>query len=185
MFKNDLSLRQAIEEDKREMYRWLFFGGHPMAFVLGVDDAVPAQDAFYEDGFCSYFFTGDSPLLGNCFIIEKNGKAVGTISYTAFHLQPKVAELDIWLSDAELTGQGIGLRAIELLKKELGKLGFLTLFMRPARENNIAQRPYQKAGFSVMASPDLSRYYLDGMQEKYGQGDFGEGGDTFMVMTLR
>ena len=43
------------------------------------------------------------------FIIMNDQEAVGFISYSAFHLKPHSAELDIWMKDEANCGKGFGM----------------------------------------------------------------------------
>ena len=169
----NITLKQATSADKVNVYQWLFHSDHILDYILDKGRKIPSLEDFYNDSFPDYFFTGKEAEEGNCFLIMNNGKAIGAISYSAFHLKPGITELDIWLSSCQQTGQGYGVQALCLLKEKLRQLGFSRAIIRPAKHNIFAQKAYQKAGFIINNAPDLSLYYLAESICLYGNGDFG------------
>ena len=184
MVQSAIALRQALTEDKSAIYRWLYHSDHILDHLLEKGQKVPSLEEFYNEDFPDYFFTALFPEKGNCFVITKDDNAIGAISYSAFHLWPKIAELDIWLSSSQETGRGYGVSALIILIEKLKQQGFSRLFIRPAKHNIYAQKAYQKAGFRVNVTPELSRYYLPETIDRYGVGDFGANHDVFMEMIL-
>jgi RimJ/RimL family protein N-acetyltransferase len=174
-----VTLRTAVQADRRRFYDWLRrFDGTP------AHDGLPDFATFSGDE-QDFFFDGSAPDLGRYFVIvDHGGRDVGCISYTCFHLRPGVAEIDLWLADESLCGRGLGTAAIRALVDRLGReLGIHTAIIRPSRENARALRAYAKCGFSPMPG-DISDYMLPQYLAPYGDGDFGEGGTVNLALRL-
>lgn len=174
-----VTLRPAVQADRRRFYDWLRrFDGTP------AHDGLPDFEVFSGDE-QDFFFDGSAPGLGRYFtIVDAGGKDVGCISYTCFHLKPGVAEIDLWLADESLCSRGLGTAAIRtLLDRLVRELGIHTAIIRPSRENARAIRAYEKCGFSPMPG-DISDYMLPQYLAPYGEGDFGEGGTVNLALRL-
>jgi len=174
-----VTLRPAVQADRRRFYDWLRrFDGTP------AHDGLPDFETFSGDE-QDFFFDGSAPDLGRYFtIVDADGKDVGCISYTCFHLKPGVAEIDLWLADESLCSRGLGTAAIRtLLDRLVRELGIHTALIRPSTKNARAIRAYEKCGFSPMPG-DISDYMLPQYLAPYGEGDFGEGGTVNLALRL-
>lgn len=191
-------LKKATLKDRKKAYEWLYYSDYASSLVeiTGSSD-VPSFEEFCED-YENYFFCNSSPEKGRAYlIILKNGslsngslsngskknesyEEIGFISYTAFHLLGGIAELDIWLKSLKFMGKGYGTSALKILSEKLFENGFQTVIIRPSVKNTRAIRSYGKAGFE---KADLvpEKFYRDEYIHKYASGDFGLGGDVFMV----
>ena len=93
----------------------------------------------------------------------------------------RIAEFDIWLQGLAYTGKGRGTQAIKLLAERLFGDGYKKIIIRPSIKNIPAIKSYGKAGF-VEEKLVVGDYYKPEFVELYGDGDYGEGGDVFMVL---
>jgi len=116
---------------------------------------------------------------------SENGKTedVGIISYTSFHLLDKITEFDTWLKGCSYTGQGYGTQAILQLARIISDMGYDKVIMRPSKHNKMAIKSYKKAGF-VEEDLEPAIYYLPEYVDEFADGDYGPGGDVFMVLYL-
>jgi RimJ/RimL family protein N-acetyltransferase len=202
-----VTLRPAVQTDRRRFYDWLRrFDGTP------AHDGLPDFATFSGDE-QDFFFDGSAPDKGRYFVIVATdappddaqngarpsgqpatagppgrsgpgGRDVGCISYTCFHLKPGVAEIDLWLADESLCSRGLGTAAIRTLLDRLTReLGIHTAIIRPSRENARAFRAYAKCGFSPMPG-DIADYMLPQYLAPYGPGDFGEGGTVNLALRI-
>jgi RimJ/RimL family protein N-acetyltransferase len=185
----NIKLREATIADKIKIYEWLFYADSSILLnqLNGIVDRIPTMEEFYNEDFPDYFFTGEHPDKGLCYLIQldENGEWVdiGTIHYTAFHLNEGYLEFDIWLKGSEYCGKGYGTKAIELLKEKITNKGYHTIIMRPSNRNYPAIKSYAKAGF-VPIVPDLDRIYKPKYKDKYGSGDYGADNDEFMILQI-
>jgi RimJ/RimL family protein N-acetyltransferase len=202
-----VTLRPAVQADRRRFYDWLRrFDGTP------AHDGLPDFETFSGDE-QDFFFDGSAQDKGRYFVIVATdappddaqdgarpsgqpaptdqsgrrgpvGRDVGCISYTCFHLRQGVAEIDLWLADESLCGRGLGTAAIRALLDRVRRgLGIHTVIIRPSRENARALRAYAKCGFSPMPG-EISDYMLPEFLAPYGDGDFGEGGTVNLARRL-
>jgi Acetyltransferases, including N-acetylases of ribosomal proteins len=184
-----IELRKATIKDRRKAYQWLYFSdfsdflNHLQGYT---NDNLPSYEKFQSD-YDDYFFTGSHEEKGRCYIIvsRKNGKTedIGIISYTSFHLLDKITEFDIWLKGRSHAGQGYGTQAIIKLASIIKDMGYDNVIMRPSKHNTRAIRSYIKAGF-VEEELVPANYYLPEYIGEFADGDYGPGGDVFMVLYL-
>jgi len=180
---NMIELIPAGITDRENVYNWCFHSettkshAGPPDFP---DMIIPTYKEFYED-YTDYFFTGTEPEKGRGFIITHEGAQVGFISYTCFHLKQHKAELDIWFNSEAHCGKGLGTDAIVSLCDFLNKtLEIQEFIIRPSVKNTRAVKSYKKSGFEEAAELP-GNYLLDEYKELYGDGDYGAGGDVFLV----
>ena len=172
-----VELIPATMDSRQNVYEWCFHSDITKCHA-GLPDYPNApiasqEDFFGEYGYQDYYFTGEKPMLGRGFLILHQGAPVGFVSYACFHLQPGIAELDIWMCCEAHCGKGYGTDALLALGEWLRKeLEIRTLMMRPSIKNARANRAYQKAGFAPSnQSPDA--YLLPEYVEVFGDGDYG------------
>ena len=181
----NVKLRACISSDYGKIYTWLFFSDIPYLrkeIKESFPERIPSPDDFRND-YPDFFFDGTAPEKGRSYIIlSASGEEVGHISYTGFHLKPGIGELDIWLSRKKHIKKGFGPAAIRLLADDLFGSGYGSLIVRPSVHNEYAIRAYRKAGFYII-KPVLEDYYREEYIDLFGKGDWGEGGDLFMVKT--
>ena len=184
-----IELRKTTMEDRKRAYEWLYHSDFSdfLNKLPGVkQEEIPSYPEFtadYED----YFFDGSHPEKGRCYVIvcTTNGKKedIGIISYTSFHLLDKITEFDIWLKGNRYTGHGFGTQAIQILTRIVKGLGYEKVIIRPSKYNKRAIKSYQKAGF-VEEELNPEHYYLSEYIPQFSDGDYGPGGDVFMVLSL-
>ncbi|MCL2105636.1 MAG: GNAT family N-acetyltransferase [Oscillospiraceae bacterium] len=172
--------------DRQRVYDWCFHSettkshsgppDYPEAPI-----ATPGEFFQENGGYEEYFFTGARPRDGRGFIIHKGGEAVGFVSYTSFHLKPRVAELDIWMNSEAHCGKGYGTDALLALSARLHEsLGMKSLIMRPSAKNARAVRAYNKAGFHKTEQP-IGDFMPEEYLPAFAAGDYGPGGDVLLV----
>lgn len=184
-----IELREAIIEDRKKAYQWLYYSDFSK-FLNRLEgltgETIPSYEKFKED-YQDYYFNGSHPEKGRCYIIvsTKNGKRedIGIISYTSFHLLEKITEFDIWLKSLAYTGHGYGTQAILKLVKIVKGRSYAKIIIRPSKHNQMAIKSYKKAGF-VEKELKPWEYYREGYVDKFSEGDYGPGGDVFMVLSL-
>lgn len=164
-----VALRFATKQDRRAIYEWMgqseltpFMMGPP----LFPDAPIPTWEQFLAD-YVDDYFDGARPEVGQSFLIEAEGEAVGHVSYSVVDLDRKLAELDVWLSCEKVCGHGYGVDALEALIGYLhGTLGLTDFILRPSARNPRAIRAYGKAGFRVLPMTYAEQTSL------YGPGDY-------------
>ncbi len=149
---NKIALVPATMADRQNAYEWCFQSETTKSHSGPPDypeNPVSTWDEFFDanHGYADYYFTGAQPEKGQGFIISHKDEPVGFISYSAFHLQPHKAEMDIWLKSEAVCSKGFGTDAIIALGDYLNQvMGIKELIMRPAVKNLRANRSYEKAG---------------------------------------
>ncbi len=185
MIKGDkIVLIPATLDDRQKIYEWCFqsettksHSGPPDYPEIPIPTYAEFCDSYYEE----YFFTGTKPKDGRGFLVVNNGELVGFISYSCFHLNPSLAELDIWMNYESNCGKGFGVDAIISLGDFLNKtMGIRELVIAPSSKNLRAIRAYEKAGFKK-SDKAMSHFLLDEYLSLYGDGDYGIGGTAILV----
>jgi diamine N-acetyltransferase len=187
---NKIVLIPATIADRQNAYEWCFHSETTKSHSGPPDypeNPISTMKEFFDadHGYADHYFTGEHPEKGQGFIITYDGEPVGFISYSAFHLQPHKAEMDIWLKSEAACGKGYGTDAIIALGDYLNQhLGIMELIMRPSLKNLRANRSYEKAGlFSSGMRPE--EYLLPEYVEVFGDGDYGEGKTALLVKRFR
>jgi RimJ/RimL family protein N-acetyltransferase len=145
-----LTIRPATLPDKKKIFNWLA-NSDLTSEMLGPpnfsDNPIPTWDEFDND-YLDYFFDGSQPMKGRCFVLEHNGLEIGQINYNEIDTNTKSTEIDIWLSERQFTGKGLGTEAIKALCNYLDKsFDCKTIYIAPSKRNSIAIKSYKKAGF--------------------------------------
>lgn len=180
-------IRHALIDEKRKTYEWMCLSDTAVAHMGGtefLENPIPSWKEF-QASFEDFYYTESGRKSGSVMIITNEGKEIGCTCYACFHLQKRIAELDIWLKSESECGKGIGTQAlkdtIEYLNKELGVTNFL---IRPSEKNVRAIKSYQKAGFIYRTDKEriLRKYYKPELFDTYKDGDYGF--DITAVLTL-
>ena len=179
-----IQLIPSTLNDRQNVYDWCFHCETSKSHC-GLPDfpdvVIPTFEEFCED-YVEYFFTGAKPEDGRGFMIVFKGEQVGFISYTCFHLKPHKAELDIWLNSEAHCGKGLGTDAIVSLCNFLNQTMKIREFiMRPSVKNERAIKSYKKSGFEESGEMPSDYYVSAEYAQLYGDGDYGAGGDVFLV----
>ena len=184
---NKIELIPATLDDRQRVYEWCFHSEITKSHAGPPDypeHPISTWEEFFDEGYVEYFFTGAEPEKGRGFMISSGREAVGFISYCAFHLKPRIAELDIWMNSEANCGKGFGVDAIVSLGAYLNKnMDICDLIMRPSVKNARAIKAYRKAGFETTDKLP-GDYLLDEYMPLYGAGDYGEGGDLLLVKQM-
>ena len=180
---NKIELVPATIDDRYNVYNWCFQSETTKSHS-GFPDYPEAPIATWEqfcEDYTDYYFTGSQPSNGRVFIILHDGKPIGFINYSSFHLKPRISELDICIGREANCGKGFGTEAIVLLGDYLNKvMGIHDLIIRPSSKNTRAIQSYKKAGFVYTDTPPC-RYLKDEYVSIYGDGDYGAGGSVLLV----
>lgn len=176
---NIITLVPAILEDRQRIYEWCY-QSDTTKYHAGPPDyphnPIPSYDDFYasdDGGYLEYYFTGTSPKDGRGFIIVNGEEPIGFISYSAFHLKPGIAELDLWMGSTANCGQGFGVDALVSLGDYLNKeLDICELIIAPSIKNTRAIRAYEKAGFHKTEKA-MSEFLSNEYVPLFGDGDYG------------
>ncbi|WP_326931924.1 GNAT family protein [Enterococcus avium] len=181
---NKTILKAATLADRHRVYEWCFQSETTKSHSGPPDypeKKIATFQEFYEDYYEEYYFNGTRPEKVQGFIIMNDQEAVGFISYSAFHLKPHSAELDIWMKDEANCGKGFGNDAILALSNYLNQqLAIDLLILAPSNKNIRAIKSYEKSGFkrtNKMMSDFLSKDY----QSLYGAGDYGVSGTAILI----
>lgn len=171
-----LNLEPARESDRKKIHQWLLNWNNGSVY-----DELPTYDEYCQEE-DDYFYDGSEPEKGMYYIIKSNSQEVGCISYTCYHLKPKTAELDIWLKDESVTGNGYGMSAITLLCEDLHiRFNINTFLIRPSKKNLQAIHVYKKCSFIEMTE-DISEYMKPEFLEEFGPGDCGIEGTENLIL---
>lgn len=180
----ELSLRDATKKDTFEVYNWLYFSD--LADILyvpkGNDLKYPPSYSEFCEAFPEFYFNGSEMDKGKSYIIQLHDTSIGHISYTCYHMQEGIAEIDIWLAASKYIGYGYGVNAINLIGDTLKNLGFKILVIRPPKDNELAIQAYKKAGFC--ATELLAKNYYLPEYECVVEAAHGEGNDNFLTKQL-
>ncbi|MDL2253469.1 GNAT family N-acetyltransferase [Ruminococcaceae bacterium OttesenSCG-928-I18] len=182
-----VELIPATLDDRQKIYEWCF-QSETTKYHAGPPDhpniPIPTCEDFYasdDGGYTEYYFTGAKPNDGRGFLIENEGTAIGFISYSAFHLKPAMAELDIWMSTEANCGNGFGVDALISLGDYLHKeMDFRQLIIAPSAKNTRAVRAYEKAGFEKTEKA-MHEFLLDRYVPLFGDGDYGADETVILV----
>ena len=177
----------AALKDRQNIYRWCFHSETTKSHSGPPDYPeipIPSYEEFCKQYYEDYFFTGSRPKDGRGFLIMAGGEPVGFTSYSAFHLKPARAELDIWMKNEAACGKGYGTDAVQALGAFLREaLAIRELIIAPAAKNTRAVRSYEKAGFVRTGRP-MRDFLLEDYLSQYGDGDYGTGGTAILVKRL-
>ena len=192
-----LALRPARLDERGAVYLGLCCSD-TTALHLGAPDypesPVPSWDEFQRD-FEDFYFEPDKRAQGAVLFIERDegeeggkGETIGCACYACFHLQPGLAELDIWLLRREWCGQGYGTAALRRLIETLAQgQGIREFILRPAARNARALAAYRKVGFvdepATAQAATLARVLRPEFHTAYAAGDYGSANTA--VLTLR
>lgn len=165
-------------DEKEKAYRWLCLSD-TASMHMGPPDfpetEIPDREQFEAD-FEDFYFLESGQDRGSVMIIEKDGEEIGCLCYACFHLKGRSAELDIWLRERKLCGNGFGSAALKELVRYLEKeKGIRRFIIRPSEKNTRAIRAYEKAGFRRVEDKmeTVRDYLLEEYLEEYGSGDYG------------
>jgi RimJ/RimL family protein N-acetyltransferase len=180
---NQVVLVPATLEDKQSIYDWCFRSETTQSHTglpYYPEALIPTWEQFCED-YTDFYFTGSQPDDGRVFIIQHNEETIGFINYSAFHLKPHTAELDICIGREADCGKGLGTNTLVSLGEYLNKtLDVRELLIRPSVKNTRAIESYKRAGFVCTDSPPC-HYLKDEYVALYGDGDYGAGGSVLLV----
>lgn len=174
-----IKLVPAMLDDRKRIYEWCF-QSETTKYHAGLPDypnsPIPTYKEFYasdDGGYTEYYFTGAKPQEGRGFLIINGNEAIGFVSYSAFHLKPTIAELDIWMSSEAQCGHGFGVDALVTLSDYLkNEMGIRALIIAPSIKNIRAVRAYEKAGFKK-TNKAMSEFLQDAYIPLFGEGDYG------------
>lgn len=184
-----IKLKEAGLKDRKKVYRWLYYSDYSPflnRLILDTYDGIPTLEKFEED-YEAYYFENISPEKGRAYLIILSEadieEEIGFISYTAFHLKEKIAEVDIWLKSLDYAGKGHGTEAIKILTRKLFEEKFNTLIIRPCAKNIRAIRSYKKAGF--IETSFKPEYYKNEFIKECSAGDCRYDDNKFMILKKR
>ena len=183
---NKVELIPVSLDDRKRVYEWCFQSEITKSHAGPPDYPdipITTLEEFCDD-YEDYFFTGSHPEHGRGFVISHQGEPVGFISYSASHLLPHKAELDIWMNSEANCGKGFGVDAIAALGEYLNQtMGIQELIMRPSIKNVRAMKSYEKAGLQK-SDRDPSTYLREEFLSLYGEGDYGPGETVLLIKTF-
>lgn len=179
-----INLMAATLADRKRVYDWCF-QSETTSSHSGPPDypekPIATYQEFCEEYYEEYYFTGAQPEKGQGFLIVDNQEAVGFISYSAFHLKPSSAELDIWMKNEANCGKGFGNDAILALSNYLNqKLAIYLLIIAPSNKNIRAIKSYEKAGFK-RTNKAMTEFLAEDYISLYGEGDYGVAETAILV----
>ena len=147
-----VQLRSATLDDRRTIYEWGRAPGiAPWIYLSG--DLDQSFDDWCDD-WKAYYFTDETPGLGQMFVILSGGQPVGAIAYNDIDKRNRV-EIDIWMNSEANCGRGFGPDAIEALCSHLQtNFGVKTFMMQPSARNPRAIRAYEAGFAKVSATPE-------------------------------
>jgi diamine N-acetyltransferase len=170
IFGSLVSLRPARESDRRNVYEWLARSDVTPSMMgppLYAEAPIPSWEEFCND-YVTLFFDGTAPHVGRSYVIERDGAAVGHVSYSQVDLDQGQAELDIWLRGEAECGKGYGPDALAALTRHLHEtLRLKTFILRPSLRNVRAIAAYAKAGFELLPASPKEQAALYGSTEHY------------------
>lgn len=173
-----LTIRHARLDEKVKAYQWLCKSDTTLMH-MGLPDypesEIPDWTQF-ENDFEDFYFLESGRMQGSVMIIEKDNEEIGCLCYARFHLKPSCAELDIWLKENRLCGQGFGVTALRQMMDYLKNHYNVTKFLiRPSEKNDRAIRAYEKAGFIRVTNKikTINTFLLDHFTDELGNGDYG------------
>ena len=164
------TLRPAVEQDKREIYKWLAKSNITASMMRRPkfpDYSIPTWEEFCAD-YRQHFLEDSSPQLGRCSVTIVNDVPVGQINYTDISQNKHRTELDIWMSCESNCGKGYGPDALQALCTYLFRTYGVVEFVIISSERNRREiHEYKNAGFRRI---DISREEL--VVEFGGPGDY-------------
>lgn len=182
-----IRLVPATLADRQRIYDWCYHSETTKSHFGPPnypDMPLPSYEEFYasdDGGYTDYYFTGAKPGDGRGFLIVSGDETIGFVSYSAFHLKPGIAEIDIWMGAEASCGSGLGTEALIALGDYLNReLGLRALIIAPSIRNTRAIRAYEKAGFIKTDQP-MCAFLADGYAAVFGQGDYGAAETAILV----
>lgn len=181
-----ISIRHATLDEKYKTYEWLCLSD-TTSLHMGEPDypESPVPDwAQFQNDFEDFYYQREHENRGSVMIISHNEEEIGCLCYACFHLNPKSAELDIWLNKLELCGKGYGCIALRKLVEFLKHKGFEKFIIRPSEKNIRAIRAYEKVGFKRVQDKiaTIKAYLLPEFFDVYGDGDYGFQNTAVLVL---
>lgn len=152
-----ISLTPMEIADKETFYQWATrsFGG---CFWYGhlYNTRVPSRREFFAD-WKDYYFRQSEPMLGRCFKIIVDDRAIGQVNYNAISPATKTTELDILIASEKDMNKGYGRAALKSLMQYL----FDQLQVKKCEVNALVDNPraitaYQYAGFRPVQHYDYN-----------------------------
>jgi RimJ/RimL family protein N-acetyltransferase len=145
-----VTLKRARTNDRARVYEWLIGSDLTQTMMGGAmfpDRPIPSLDVFTAD-YADSFFDGTKPYSGRMLLISANGEDIGCVSHGPIDVLNDVVELDIWLAERRIAGQGYGSEALVVLCDWLqSNYGVNRFLVRPSRRNVKALRAMRRAGF--------------------------------------
>jgi len=145
-----VTLKRAGGADRARLYEWLIgsdLTANMMGGLMFPDRPIPAPERFAAE-YPDYFYDGSLPYAGRMFVMGAHGEDIGCISHGVIDLLNDVVELDIWLAERRVAGQGYGSEALVVLCDWLqASYGVNRFLVRPSRRNVKALRAMRRAGF--------------------------------------
>lgn len=174
-----LTLRHARMDELAKIHRWLCHAD-TTSMHMGPPDYPENPILTLEDfkhDFEPFYFNPSEWNKGGVCVIENNGRELGCVCQARFHLAPATAELDIWLREKRLCGQGLGPEALRLMMRRLMSDGVSQFLIRPSTKNLRARKAYEKIGFLRVPKENkhaaLKRLLKPEYLDAYGAGDYG------------
>lgn len=180
-------IRHARLDEKKKTYEWLCLSDTAQMHMGEPDypeSPVPDWNMFQED-FEDFYYREESQNLGSVMLIEKDSVEIGCLCYACFHLQPRIAELDVWLNSRKYCGKGYGTIALEMLVDYLRESKMIKKFIiRPSVKNIRAIKAYEKVGFRRVNQKEytIKKYLREEYVAKFGDGDYGF--EDTLILTL-
>ena len=155
-----VSLRPMTVDEIPTFYKWVTQSdGAPFWYGEPYGDPIPTYEKFLEE-WNKYYFDGNQPEKGRCFVILVGDRKIGQINYNEINRENNSVELDIIIALAEDKGKGYGSDALTTLAEYLFKnMAIETCEIIPIAENKRAISAYKKAGFKT-----VKKYVKDGME---------------------
>lgn len=142
LVEGDLRLRPPSLAEAELYARWWDDPEVQFGFCCEARSAADIRDAFPE-------MVAEARDIGHWidFVIEVNGRPVGSIWLSHWDLDAAVADLNVLVGDPELRGRGVARRAIRLLAAwAFPTMELRRIFLCPREDHLPALRCYRAAG---------------------------------------
>lgn len=136
-----LKLREISRQDAQSLYRWRTDPRSRTMFRDAARFSYADHLRFLE----RYFTPGNRDRW---FIIEAQGRAVGTVALYDFSSSGHQCEWGRLIIDPAFRGQGLGLQAFELLLSYARQIGIRRIRSEVLESNHPSLRIHEKLGFS-------------------------------------
>jgi RimJ/RimL family protein N-acetyltransferase len=176
-----VALRRATLDDAQRAYEWLALSdlsagqfGPPV-----FPDRTLPHPAWFAQAFPAMLFDGALPFFGRAYVICTGERDIGFLCHGPLDLSRDITEVQMWMAERAVTGQGFGTEALRLACRWIQSYaGINRVLVRPSRREVRALRAARRAGFRAIDGDGET------LREQLGVAPAGISDSVFMICSL-